>query len=122
MRLSIERIRTLVVVAAVVLVAAIGVFLAVSHFRRAVSKRDIPQRLGINIQQEASGVTYTQNHGGRTIFKIHASQVVQLRNSLSSLKDVTIEIYGDGGKRTDRIEGSEFEYDQSKSIASKMLP
>ncbi len=104
--------------AAVVLVAAIGVFLAVSHFRRAVSKRDIPQRLGINIQQEASGVTYTQNHGGRTIFKIHASQVVQLRNSLSSLKDVTIEIYGDGGKRTDRIEGSEFEYDQSKSIAT----
>ena len=118
MLLSIKRIRTLVVVAAVVLVAAIGVFLAVSHFRRAVSKRDIPQRLGINIQQEASGVTYTQNHGGRTIFKIHAAQVVQLRNSLSSLKDVTIEIYGDGGKRTDRIAGAEFEYDQAKSIAT----
>jgi len=111
-----------VVVAAVLLVAAIGVFLLMAHFGRAAFRRDIPKRLGVNIQQEANGVTYTQNHGGRTIFKIHAAQVVELRNSHSSLRDVTIEIYGEGGTRTDRIQGAEFEYDQTKQIATAAGP
>ena len=117
MRLSIERIRTLVVVAAVLLLVAIGVYLAIARFRPGVSRKDIPQRLGANIQV-ANGVTYTQNHGGRTIFKIHAAQVVQQRNNHSLLHDVTIEMYGADGTRTDRIEGAEFEYDQAANIAT----
>jgi lipopolysaccharide export system protein LptA len=116
-RFTIERIRTLVLVCAVLLVAAIGIFLAVGRFRSPFSRRDIPKRLGIDIQQEANGVTYTQAHGGHTLFKIHASKVVQLKNDHAQLHDVEIELYGADGSRVDRIQGDEFEYDQKDGTA-----
>ena len=118
MRLSIERIRTLVLVAAALLIVAIGVFLGVARFRHRFLARDIPQRLGINIQQEANGVTYTQAHGGHTIFKLHASRVVQLRDNHATLHDVVIELYGKNDTSVDRIRGAEFDYNQQTTIAT----
>lgn len=112
----------LVLVTGVLLVAAIAVFLAVDKFKNPLSRRDIPKRLGIDIQQEANGVTYTQSHGGRTIFKIHASRVVQLRNDRATLHGVVIEMYGQNGSGTDRIEGDEFEYDQKTGTATAAGP
>jgi lipopolysaccharide export system protein LptA len=117
-RFTIERIRTLVLIAASLLVIAIAVFLGISKYHRRFLRRDIPERLGINIQQEANGVTYTQAHGGHTQFKIHASRVTQLLNSHATLHDVTIELYGKDGASVDRIQGAEFEYDQNTSIAT----
>ncbi len=78
-RLTIERMRTLVLAAGVLLVVALVVFLAVGKWKNPFNRRDLPKRLGIEIQQEANGVTYTQAHGGHTLFKIHASKVVQLK-------------------------------------------
>ncbi len=66
--------RTLVLGAGVLLLVALVVFLAVGKRKNPFNRRDLPQRLGIEIQQEANGVTYTQAHGGRTLFKIHASK------------------------------------------------
>jgi lipopolysaccharide export system protein LptA len=93
------------------------VFLAVGKWKNPFNRRDLPQRLGIEIQQEANGVTYTQAHGGRTLFKIHASKVVQLKKGNALLHDVKIELYGADGNRVDRIEGGEFEYDQQAGTA-----
>ena len=122
MRLTIERIRTLVLAAAVLLVVALGVFLAIGRFRIPFSRRDIPKRLGIDIEQEANGVTYTQAHGGHTLFKIHASRVLQLKNNMAQLHDVEIELYGADGSRVDRIQGDEFEYDQKDGTATAAGP
>ncbi|MGB6742889.1 MAG: LptA/OstA family protein [Terracidiphilus sp.] len=122
MRFTIERMRTLVLAAGVLLVVALGAFLAVGRFRSPFSRRDIPKRLGIDIEQEANGVTYTQAHGGHTLFKIHASKVVQLKNDHALLHDVQIELYGTDGSRVDRIEGSEFEYDQKSGTATAAGP
>ena len=126
MRFTIERIRTLIVIAGVLAIVAIGAFLAIGRFKNSFNRRDIPKRLGIDIQQEANGVTYTQAHGGRTIFKIHASRVVQLRNQHATLHDVQIELYGrtnSGGDRVvDRISGDEFDYDQKSGIATAAGP
>jgi lipopolysaccharide export system protein LptA len=72
--------------------------------------------------QEANGVTYTQAHGGHTLFKIHASKVVQLKNDHALLHDVMIELYGTDGSRMDRIEGNEFEYDQKAGTAKASGP
>jgi lipopolysaccharide export system protein LptA len=121
-RLTIERIRTLVLAAGVLLVAAIVVFLVIGKWKNPLNRRDIPGRLGIDIQQEANGVTYTQSHGGRTIFRIHASRVVQLRNDRATLHDVVIELYGQNGSGADRIEGDEFEYDQKTGTATAAGP
>jgi lipopolysaccharide export system protein LptA len=116
-RLTIERLRTLVLGAGVLLVAALVIFLAVGKWKNPFNRRDLPQRLGIEIQQEANGVTYTQAHGGHTLFKIHASKVVQLKKGNALLHDVKIELYGEDGSRVDRIEGGEFEYDQKAGTA-----
>ncbi len=117
MRLTIEKLRTLVLGAGVLLLVALVVFFAVGKGRNPFNRRDLPQQLGVNIQQEANGVTYTQAHGGRTLFKIHASKVVQLKQGNTLLHDVKIELYGEDGNRVDRIEGDDFEYNQQAGIA-----
>jgi lipopolysaccharide export system protein LptA len=121
-RLTIERIRTLVLICGVLLVVALGAFLFVGRLRNSLSRRDIPKRLGIDIEQEANGVTYTQAHGGHTLFKIHASKVVQLKNDQAQLHDVQIELYGTDSDRVDRIQGDEFEYDQKDGTATAAGP
>jgi lipopolysaccharide export system protein LptA len=114
--------RTLVLVAAVLLVGALGVFLVRARFKNPFKGHDIPKQLGIGIQYEGNGVTYTQAHGGHTLFKIHASKVVQLKDNLAMLHNVKIELYGEDGARVDRIEGDEFEYDQKNQKASAAGP
>ena len=99
------------------MLVSLVVFLALGKWKNPFNRRDLPKRLGIEIQQEANGVTYTQAHGGRTIFKIHASKVVQLKQGNALLHDVKIELYGEDGDRVDRIEGGEFEYDQQAGTA-----
>ena len=107
----------MVLVAGALLLVSLVVFLALGKWKNPFNRRDLPQRLGIEIQQEANGVTYTQAHGGRTLFKIHASKVVQLKKGNALLHDVKIELYGADGNRVDRIEGGEFEYDQQAGTA-----
>jgi len=117
LRITIERMRTLVLVAGALLVAALVAFLAIGKLKNPFNYKEIPGKLGINIQQEANGVTYTQAHGGHTVFKLHASKVVQLKQGNALLHDVKIDLYAADGTPTDRIEGGEFEYDQSKGTA-----
>jgi lipopolysaccharide export system protein LptA len=122
-RLTIERLRTLVLVAGGLLVVALVAVLAIGRWKSHFNLKEIPKRLGINIQQEANGVTYTQAHGGHTLFKIHASKVVQLKQGgRALLHDVQIELYGVDGNRVDRIAGDEFEYDQKNGTATAAGP
>ncbi len=113
----------MVLAAGGLLVIALVAFLAYARWKTRFILREIPQRLGANIQQEANGVTYTQAHGGHTLFKIHASKVVQLKQGGHAiLHDVLIELYGEDGSRVDRISGDEFEYDQKDGIAKAAGP
>jgi lipopolysaccharide export system protein LptA len=117
-RFTIERLRTLVLVAAGLLVVALAAFLTVAHWKSRLNLNEIPKRLGVDIEQEANGVTYTQSRSGHTLFKIHASKVVQLKqDGRALLHDVHIELYGEDGSRVDTIDGQEFEYDQKNGKA-----
>jgi len=112
-----------VLVAGGLLVVALVVFLAVGKWKNPFNKRDLPKRLGIEIQQESNGVTYTQAHGGHTLFKLHASKAVQLKEGNHvMLHDVKVELYGADGSRVDRIEGDEFEYDPETYKATAAGP
>ncbi|HEU5456975.1 MAG TPA: hypothetical protein VFU68_00015, partial [Terracidiphilus sp.] len=122
MRLTIERLRTMVLAAGILLVSALVLFLAIGRWRNPLSTKDLPKKLGVNIQQDFSGVTYTQARGGKTLFKIHASKVVQLKAGNALLNDVEIELYGEDGTRVDRIVGNEFEYDEHAGIAKATGP
>jgi lipopolysaccharide export system protein LptA len=122
-RFTIERMRTLVLAAGALLVVALVAFLAIGRWKSHFNFREIPKRLGVDIQQEANGVTYTQAHGGHTMFKMHASKVVQLKaGNRALLHDVQIELYGEDGSRVDKIAGDEFEYDQKNGTAKAAGP
>ena len=122
MRITIERIRTLVLVAAVVLLAALGVFLLKAKWKNLLSRHDLPQRLARNIEQEASGYTFVHALGAHSQYRIHASREVQLRNDRVELHDVQIDLYGEDGSRIDRIAGDTFEYDQKSGLATAQGP
>ena len=102
--------------AGVLLVAALVVFLAVGKWKNPFNRRDLPQRLGIEIQSDSGGVTYTQARGGHKQMEMHASKAVELKDKHLLLHDVRIDLYGEDGSRVDRIEGAEFEYDQKAGM------
>ena len=122
MRINIERLRTLVLILGALLIAAIAIFLFISHWRNRAKTIDIPTRLGINITDQSDHVIYTQSHAGRAVFKIDAAKVVRVKNGIATLSDVTIDLYGAEGSRVDRIEGKQFEYDQKAGIAKAIGP
>ncbi len=122
MRFTIKRLRALVLAAGVLLVMVLAAFLVADHWRNILNRRDIPRRLGINIQQEANGVTYTQSHGGHVVFKIHASRVEQMKNQQSLLHDVKIEFFAPDGRTLDSIAGNDFAYNQKTGIATAQGP
>ena len=123
MRLTIERLRTLVLAAGALLVVALIGFLALGRWKNRLLLTEIPKKLGADIQRQANGFVYTQSHGGHTLFKIKAAKVVQLKkDGRAQLHDVEIELYAQDGSTVDRIKGGEFQYDQKAGIAEAAGP
>src|SRR5579859_7659690 len=117
-RFTIERLRTTVLIGGGLLVAAIAIFLAAGQWKLRKALKDVPGRLGIDIQQQANGVDYTQSRKGKTLFKLHAARAVQMKkDGKTLLHDVRIDLYGEDGSRTDTISGAEFEYDPGAGLA-----
>jgi len=125
MRFTIERLRTLVLVAGVLLVIALGVFLARAKFRYRFNRKDIPHSLGRDIQEVSNGLVWTHSVGGHVLYKLRAAKQAQLKRDgkvFIQLHDVMIELYAEDGSRVDRIEGSEFEYNPGSGIAMAKGP
>ncbi len=92
------------------LVVAGSYFYARMRVRQAI--RQVPQRIGVDIQQSTQGFTLSQSEGGRTIFTVHASRAVQYKEGgRAQLRDVSIIVYGRKARRYDQIYGADFEYD-----------
>ena len=125
MRLTIERLRTLVLAAGVLLIVALVAFLAIGKWKHPFNARDLPKKLGLDIQQEANGWTYTHGTRGHTLYKIHASKLVQLSTGKGGrvlLHDVKIELYSVDGSRVDHIDGKEFEWNPDAETAKATGP
>lgn len=119
MRITIERLRTGIIIVAVLLVAAIASFLAFAKYERQRFVRDLPAKLGVQIQESADSFTLSKSDKGHTLFKIHASKAVQYKGGgHATLHDVSIALYGPKGDRADRIHGAEFDYDPKTGIAT----
>lgn len=119
MPVTVERLRIWILSAAsLLIVVLVGFFLwSGLQYRRIV--QNLPRRLGANIQQTASGFTYSQSSHGHTLFTIHASKLMSFKNDEAKLHDVSITFYGPpGSHRTDRIYGAEFEYNRKSGIAT----
>ena len=122
MQITIERLRTLVLAAGVVLVVALVSFLGVAKFRNRLIRTELPKRLGIDIVQEGKGVTFSHALGAHLQIEIHASKYEQLKSGLILLHEVRIELFGQDGALIDRIEGHEFEYDDKSAAATAAGP
>ncbi len=118
MRLTIKGLRRWVMGAAALLLAVVAGFLFYGRYRFRHIARDLPARLGINIQQTATGFSYSQSSQGHTLFTLKASKEFQLRSGHVLLHNVDITLYGPpGSNRTDHIYGSDFDYDQNAGVA-----
>jgi lipopolysaccharide export system protein LptA len=119
MPLTLRRLRVWIAATAVLLLAVLVVFIVYARYRARRLISDLPARIGANIERSSNGFTYSQSVKGRTAFTIHASRADQFKGGASAtLHDVIITLYGKEGDRSDRISGSEFDYDQKAGVAT----
>jgi lipopolysaccharide export system protein LptA len=98
------------IIAAVLLVA--GAYFYARH-RVQNALKQIPEKIGLEIKQSATGFTVSKSEQGRTLFTIQASKAVQFKQGgHAELHDVQITLYGSDSSRFDQIRGTDFEYDQ----------
>jgi lipopolysaccharide export system protein LptA len=117
MRVTVQRLRRWIVGAAVLLLAVVAGFFIYGRSLYRHIEKDLPGRLGVNIQQTATGFSYTQSSQGHALFTLKASKELQMRSGHVLLHDVDITLYGPpGSNRTDRIYGSDFDYDQNQGV------
>ncbi len=111
---SLAQVRKWLVVGVCVLVAAVTISYWVARSRVAPVLHNVPQQLGIDIQQTSDGFSLSKSEGGRTIYTIKASKAVQFKQGgHAELKNVDIVVYGKNHDRYDQIYGDHFTYDQA---------
>jgi lipopolysaccharide export system protein LptA len=117
MRLSTRGLRRWIVGTAALLLAVVAGFLIYGRYRFRHIERDLPGRLGLDIQQTAKTITFSQSTQGHTLFTLKAAKQVQMKSGHVLLHDVDITLYGPPGSgRRDRIAGSDFDYDQTHGV------
>jgi len=119
--LHIRRLRRWFGAAAIfVCLVVLGVYFHARHNVQNALK-EVPEKLGIQVQQSAQDFTISKSDQGHTLFKLQASKAVQFKGvGRAELHDVTITIYGHDSSRFDQVYGKDFEYDQrSGDVTSK---
>ncbi len=119
MPLNASRLRWWFAASAIALAVVIaGVyFYGRARVRRALT--DVPQKLGVNIEQSTQGFTFSKSQGGHTLFTVHASKLVQYKETgKAELRDVNIIVFGRDADRYDQIYGADFEYDPKAGLVT----
>ena len=105
--------------------AALGLFVAGAYFystqRVPDALKQVPEKINLEVQQNAHGFTFSRSAQGRTQFKIQASQAIQFKQGgRVELHNVTITLFGRDSTRFDQIYGADFDYDpQSGDVVGK---
>ena len=111
---SLAQVRKWLVVSVCVLIAAVTISYWIARSKVQPVLHNIPQQLGVDIQQTSDGFSLSKSEGGRTIYTIKASKAVQFKQGgHAELKNVDIVVYGKNHDRYDQIYGENFTYDQA---------
>ncbi len=117
MPVTIERLRSGILVLAGALLIAVLLFFSYARWQVRRIARDLPGKLGIEIQQSSQGFTFSKSQGGRTLFTLHAAKTIQYKGGGHAiLHGVSITLYGATGGLVDHIYGDEFDYDPVNGI------
>src|SRR6266849_1707093 len=112
MPMPIARLRRWFAVGAIFIsLLAVGAYF-IARWRMRNALREIPKKIGFEVQQSAQGFTISRSEQGRTVFTVRASKAVQFKQGgHTELHDVYIILYGRDSSRFDQIYGADFEYD-----------
>ena len=117
MRLSIERLRWVLITGALLLVVVVAAYIGYGRWRALEAYRRILKKSGATLTHDTNGFTYSQSVQGKTIFTLHAKRATQQGEGKWALHDADLTLYGRVDNRADRIYGKEFEYDEKAGIA-----
>jgi lipopolysaccharide export system protein LptA len=113
MPLPIYRLRRWLMAIAVLFIAVIAGMYFYARLRERNVFKEVPNKIGIDIKQTASGFQFSKSDGGRTLFTIQASNLKQFKlNGSAELRNVSIVVYGRDSARFDQIYGDDFMYDK----------
>src|SRR5712671_8104399 len=113
MPLPIYRLRRWLVIIAVLFTAVVAGMYFYARSRERNVLKEVPNKLGFDIKQTASGFQFSKSDGKRTLFTIEASDVKQFKlNGRAELHNVSIVLYGRDSSRFDQIYGDDFNYDK----------
>jgi lipopolysaccharide export system protein LptA len=112
MPLPIYRLRRLLAATAVVLTAAVLGMYFYARSRVRDVRKEVPNKLGIEISKTANGYRFSHSDGQRTVFSVEAADFKQFKlNGHMELHKVNIILYGRDSSRYDQIYGDDFGYD-----------
>jgi lipopolysaccharide export system protein LptA len=113
MPLPIYRLRRWLMAIAVLFIAVISSMYFYARLRERNVLKEVPNKIGINIKQTATGFQFSKSDGKRTLFTIQASKLKQFKlDGSAELHDVSIVVYGRDSSRFDQIYGDDFTYDR----------
>ncbi len=113
MPLPIYRLRRWLAAIAVLFIATIAGMYFYARMRERNVLKEIPNKIGIDIKQTASGFQFSKSDGKRTLFTIQATDLKQFKlNGSAELHNVSIVLYGRDSLRFDQIYGDDFTYDK----------
>jgi lipopolysaccharide export system protein LptA len=117
MRLSIQRLRWVLLAGALLLVGVLAVYIGYGRYRQLAIYKRLMKHSGISITHDTNGFTYSQSVKGKTVFTLHAKRATQLADGKWALHDADMTLYGRIAGRPDHIYGNEVEYDEKEGIA-----
>ena len=113
MPLPIYRLRRWLAVIALLFIAVIAGMYFYARLRLRNVLREVPNKIGIDIQQTANGFQFSKSDGKRTLFTVQAGKLKQFKaDGSAELHNVSIILYGRDSSRFDQIYGDDFSYDK----------
>jgi lipopolysaccharide export system protein LptA len=113
MSLPVYYLRRWLAVIAVLFVATIAGMYFYARLRERNVLKEVPNKLGIDIKQTATGFEFSKSDGKRTVFRVQAGRVKQFKlDGSAELHNVSIILYGRNASRFDQIYGNDFAYDK----------
>ena len=118
MRFALPQLRLWFAAAAILFALIVARAYFHARHRQQNALEQVPEKIGLEVQQTATGFTVSKSAQGRTLFRLEANRAVQFKQGgQAELHDVTITLYGRDSSRYDRIYGSNFDYNQQSGEA-----
>jgi lipopolysaccharide export system protein LptA len=116
MRLSIQRLRWVLIAGALLLVGVLTLYIGYGRYRALRAYRQILARSGVTLTRDSNGVTWSQSVKGKKLYTVRAKVESNLGNGQYALHDAEVLLYTRSQDHPDHMYGSEMEYDQNTGV------